>query len=136
MSETFENFTIHDALLANERENSPNVPFGDWVFVISADGKQPLVKQGISRDGLSVQYYSVVPYGKSDATPQWVYINALASDTALGVIFDANEFLKARARFGIYNKNGLLIVSADPNEVKQGIVADVKAYNARRGYRR
>ena len=130
MSDTF-NFTIEDVLSQAEPANSPNVPFNDWVFQADANG-QLLKYNGRARDGFDVEYFLVVPYNRPDATPNWVYINAVLSDSALGILFDSNEMLLKRAQFGVYNVGGQLIVSNNPLEVKKGIADDVRLFRQRR----
>ena len=131
MRETF-NFTQDDVFSEAEPVNSPNVPFNDWVFKTTADGSAPVQLKGQSLEGFDVDYFLVVPFDKPSAEPQWLYMNALISDTALGILFDLNESLRNRAQFGVYNKNGILIVSNIQEEVKKGIASDRRAFQARK----
>lgn len=97
---------------------SPNLPYGDWVFVENADKSGPNLNTAPTRKDPTkkVSFYEVVPAGNPNGTKRRVYPSALASATAEAVLFDNGKLMKG-AKFGIAQVKGGSHVSSDATEV-------------------
>jgi hypothetical protein len=110
---------------------SPNLPYEEWSFVLNEDEDDVEIFNDYSRYGYKQTFVLVYPTGYPTIERRKLYVNALTNPEAKKILYNENGHIYTNARFGVFNKDGYLIVSDIEEEVNLGIALDLAQWDAK-----